>query len=274
MRRLVLIPIAIVAVATPWAFAYGPLFPWSAITPGYETVALQRADIFHAKGVPLDAAYLQVDRYLAEAESFHKLPAPHRLRVIAAANWDDFHRFSPFTPGRGIAGATFETGTVIFISPKVAEKGFDHGEFLRHEISHAIVNQNLSIRGKLRFRHYTWLFEGVPVWFGRQHAYLTQEEFLARARDVELQPYFEWDANGSQTKTIDMRFAYVAWRDFLDYLSQQRGHDTFVRFHQAVQHEPDKIKELFQRSYGRSLREGVMEFQRAIRSGTYRPDDS
>jgi hypothetical protein len=140
IRRTIWIAIAILVLVTPWAFAYGPLFPWSAIKPGYREVALQRADIFYPNGRSLDPAYLQVDHYLAEAESFHKLSAPYRLKVIATANWDDFHRFSPLTPGRGIGAATFATGTVIFVSPKLAERGFDYGEFLRHEISHAIVN--------------------------------------------------------------------------------------------------------------------------------------
>jgi hypothetical protein len=271
MRRAIGIVVAILVVATPWAFAYGPLFPWSAIKPGYEKVALQRADIFYPKRRTLDPAYLKVDDYLAEAETFHKLRAPYRLRVIDTANWDDFHRFSPFTSGRSIGAATFATGMVIFVSPKLDERGFDHGEFLRHEISHAIVNQNVSFLRQLRLRHYTWLFEGVPVWFGRQRAYLTQDEFLARARDVDLAPYFEFDANAAHPPNIDMRFAYVAWRDFLDYLAQQRGKNIFDAFFQSVQQRPEKIQELFRRSYGRSVPEKVGEFQRAIREGTYRP---
>ncbi len=271
VRRIGLVVTVILLVATPWAFAYGPLFPWSVIKPGYEKVALQRADIFHPKGVPLDPAYLKVDEYLTQAESFHQLQAPHRLSVIATANWDDFHRFSPWISGRAIAGATFETGTVIFITPKIAEKGLDYAEFLRHEIAHAVVSQNLTIWGKLRLRHYTWLFEGVPVWFGQQRAYITQDEFLARAPGIELRPYFEFDANASQPASIDMRFAYVAWRNFLDYLAQQRGKDTFNNFYHAVQHDPDRMRNIFQKIYGRSFLDTVEEFHRAVRAGWYHP---
>jgi hypothetical protein len=195
------------------------------------------------------------------------------LRVIDTANWDDFHRFSPLTQGRSVAGVTLETGTVIYISPKLAERGLDYGEFLRHEISHAIVNQNVSFWRQLRLRHYTWLVEGVPVWFGRQSAYLTQDEFLSQARRTELRPFFEFDANSSHPSDIDMRFAYVAWRDFLDYLSQRRGKAVFNQFFRSVQLAPERLDDAFQHAYGHTLPEEVAGFQKAIDDGSYHPSD-
>jgi hypothetical protein len=93
----------------------------------------------------------------------------------------------------------------------------------------------------------------------------------ARARQVDLGPFFEFDANAANPANIDMRFAYVAWMDFLDYLAQQRGKETFDGFFRSVQQDPAKIQELFQRSYGHSLQGMVAEFQKAICSGAYRP---
>jgi hypothetical protein len=65
--------LVILVVATPWAFAYGPLFPWSAVKPGYDQVTLKRAVIYYPQGRPLNPAYLKVDEFLGEAESFHDL---------------------------------------------------------------------------------------------------------------------------------------------------------------------------------------------------------
>lgn len=271
LQTLARIIAAMLLLMVPWAFAYGPLFPWSAVRPGYQTLALARADIVYPKGSVIDPAYLRTDQILAEAELFHKLPAPRRVRIVACANWDDFFRFSPLTRGTGLAGTTLATGTAIFITPKIAERKLDTGEFLRHEISHAIVNQNMSLWRQLAFRHHTWLFEGVPVWFGHQRAYLSQDEFMARARTADLNPYFEFDANATHPPAIDMRFAYVAWRDFLDYLAQHGSMDMFQTFFGAVQREPANTRALFEHTYGQPLQDMVREFQTAIQANTYIP---
>src|SRR5690242_16723979 len=96
-KRLGLLLLIILVLATPWAFAYGPLFPWSIVKPGYEKLSLRRADIFYAKGSKLDPAYLKIDDLMTEAEQFHQLPFSRRIRVIACSGWSDFYRFSPLT---------------------------------------------------------------------------------------------------------------------------------------------------------------------------------
>jgi len=43
------------------AFPYGPLFPWSPMTPGYDRVRLKRADILYPRGAAIDADYHELD---------------------------------------------------------------------------------------------------------------------------------------------------------------------------------------------------------------------
>jgi hypothetical protein len=117
----------------------GPLFPWSPVKPGYTHFTLHRADIYYPSGTTLEDAYQQVDNFIAEAETFHRLKMPERITVIAPRTWTDFHLQAPWQ--RGPVGAlTLQTGTVIFVTPKIAEKRFDTAEYLRHELSHAIID--------------------------------------------------------------------------------------------------------------------------------------
>ena len=110
----------------------GPLFPWSPLKPGYTHFTLHRADIYYPSGTTLEEAYRQVDNYIAEAETFHRLKMPDRITVIAPRTWTDFHLQAPWQRGP-VGGLTLQTGTVIFITPKVAEKRLDTAEFLLHE---------------------------------------------------------------------------------------------------------------------------------------------
>lgn len=235
----------------------GPLFPWSPVKPGYTHFTLHRADIYYPSGTTLEEAYQQVDNFIAEAETFHRLKMPDRITVIAPRTWTDFHLQAPWQ--RGPVGAlTLQTGTVIFVTPKIAEKHFDTAEYLRHELSHAILDQNTTLWRGRKLNGQPWLFEGLAVDFGRQKSYLSEDEFIARARTAPLAPAF----NGGNP---DMRFNYVAWRDFLEYIMKTRGRDKFQDYLLRVMQDPDSARALFPEFFGVPFAAAVLEFQAKVR---------
>ena len=216
----------------------GPLFPWSPVKPGYTHFTLHRADIYYPSGTQLEDAYQRVDTFIAEAEKFHRLKMP----------------------GRSPAGArTLQTGTVIFVTPKIAEKHFDTAEYLRHELSHAIIDQNTTLWRGHKMNDQPWLFEGLAVDFGRQKSYLTEAEFVARAMSKPLTPAFNGDNS-------DMRFNYVAWRYFLEYMMKTRGRDKFQDYLLRVMQEPDRAWALFPEFFRVSFDQAVLAFQESVRS--------
>jgi hypothetical protein len=255
--------LAIVLVVIAAAFLVGPLFPWSPVKPGYTHFTLHRADIYYPTGTTLGEAYRQMDTFIEEAEVFHELKIPYRITVIAPRTWTDFHLQAPWQ--RGPVGAlTLQTGTVIFITPKIAEKHFDTAEYLRHELSHAILDQNMTLWRGHQMNHQPWLFEGLAVDFGRQKSYLTEEEFVARAQTEPLAPAF--DGNNS-----DMRFNYIAWRDFVEYMMKTRGRARFQDYLLRAMEQPDQARAVFPEFFKVSFDEAVREFQGKVRAGLPAP---
>jgi hypothetical protein len=265
LRRTLWMAAALLAMGTAAGFAYGPLFPWSVVKPGYQTIRSARAEVSWPEGAAIDPAYLAIDQMIAEGEAFQGMRAPDRLRIVECASWEDFRRFCPVGPGRGVGAVTLDLGGVIYISPRVAERGLDKGEFLRHEIAHAIVANNVTLWNLRRMKHHTWLYEGVPVWFARQRAYITRDEFLERAGDVDLRAVIAYDANSGRPAPIDMRFAYVAWRYFIEHLVEVHGRAVFDRFYHRYLSSPEDMDRLFEESFGRPLRTSVDEFQAVVR---------
>jgi hypothetical protein len=240
------------------AFLAGPLFPWSPGKPGYTHFVLHRADVYYPTGTTLEPAYLQLDSFIDEAEVFHQLKMVDRVKVIAPRTWTNFHLQAPWQ--RGPVGAiTLQTGTVIFITPKLAEKHFDTAEFLRHELSHAILDQNMTLWRGHKMNQQPWLFEGLAVDFGRQKAYLTEDEFIARAQTEPLQPAFD---GGNP----DMRFNYVAWCYFLEYLIRTHGRARFQDYLLQVMEDPDQARALFPEFFKISFEGAVSEFQAKLRT--------
>lgn len=251
--------LAIVVVIIAAAFCFGPLFPWSPVKPGYIHFTLHRADVYYPAGTTLDEPYKQIDSFIEAAEKFHKLKMPDRITVIAPRTWSDFHRQAPWQRGP-VAGLTLQTGTVIFITPKVGEKNLDTAEFLRHELSHAILDQNTTLWRGHKLSSQPWLSEGLAVDFGNQKAYLTEDEFLARAKTEPLAPAFNGD-------TSDMRFNYVAWRYFIEYMMISRGKDKFQDYLLRVMAEPDQARALFPEFFKISFDAAIAEFQGRLREG-------
>ncbi len=256
--------LAIVLVVIGAAFCVGPLLPWSPIKPGYTHFTLHRADIYYPSGTTLDESYKQIDSFIEEAEAFHKLKMPDRITVIAPRTWTDFHLQAPWQRGTAIGALTLQTGTVIWITPKIAEKHFDPGEFLRHELSHAILDQNTTLWRGHKLNGQPWLYEGLAVDFGRQKAYLTEDEFIARAQTTPLAPAFNGDNS-------DMRFSYIAWRDFLEYIIRTRGRDKFQDYLLRVMQEPDQAQALFPEFFGLSFDAAIRQFQAIVREQPAHP---
>jgi hypothetical protein len=190
---------------------------------------------------------------------------PDRITVIAPRTWTDFHLQAPWQ--RGPVGAlTLQTGTVIFVTPKIAEKHFDTAEYLRHELSHAILDQNMPLWRGHKMNAEPWLYEGLAVDFGKQKSYLTEDEFVARVQTEPLAPAF----NGNNS---DMRFNYVAWRYFLEYMIRTRSRDKFQDYLLRVMQDPDQARAIFPEYFGVPFDVAVLEFQSKLRApgGTAAP---
>ena len=257
MRKWLLWASSTILIVLIAAALDGPLFPWSPVKPGYTHFTLHRADIFYPSGTTLELPYQQVDTFIEQAERFHQLKMADRVTVIAPRSWTDFHLQAPWQRGP-VAGLTLQTGTVIFITPKVAEKHLDTAEFLRHELSHAILDQNMTLWRGHKMNSQPWLYEGLAVDFGRQKSYLTEGEFISRAQTQPLAPAFNGDNS-------DMRFNYVAWRYFLEHTIQAHGRDKFQDYLLRVMQDPDQARTVFPEFFKISFDDAIEEFQTAVR---------
>jgi hypothetical protein len=217
----------------------------------------------------LDPAYRDVDRYVAVAESFHELKCSKKIKVVVCRSWNDCLRFAaPFLLGQRPLAVTVATGTVIFVTPRAAGWA-DVGGLLRHELSHAVQNQNRSLVSVLRMLRQPWVSEGVAGVVaamgvtapGRQLASLPDAEFLSRAKIAGL-----W-ASFAAAPQKDWRFSYTAWIYFWNRQIERSGKPTFLRFERACFSVPQDCRSSFADVYGTDLRRAVDEFEAEVRSG-------
>jgi len=269
-RRASRLLLALAIVLLPaYAFLLGPLFPWSPLKLRYEGLRSQRADVFFGRGTPLEQAYRRLDQDIELTEKFHQLRLPHRMTIIVCRDWGDFHRFLPTVRGEGLGAATPEYGTVIFITPRVHQINADPTEYLRHELSHAILHQNTTLWKGFQFKKAPWLVEGLAVLAAEQSTYGTWEDFARNALVDDLEPFFlgeTWKQRG-----FNIRFAYLAWRYFLAWTIETRGGSLFQKLLLGFLKRPAEVEQVFQEIYGENLRVAISNFGTTVRAGRWRP---
>lgn len=258
-----LIGLTLLGVAA--AFPYGPLFPWSPWKPGYAHIASTRGDVYYDSSRALPEVYRRLDSLIAEAETFHGFQARSRITVVVCANWGQFTRLAPQIRGRGVGAITLATGTAIYVTPKLDERGFDHAEFLRHELSHAVLHQNQTLVAAYRSAN-TWMFEGLAVSFGRQNAYRTREEFVAWTREHELDTLLDPERRDA---AFDIRMAYTAWRYFNEHLKATQG-AAYRRFLSLAMVDPTAWRPAFAQAFGIEFAPAVKAFRHDVAEGRWK----
>ena len=261
--------LSLIVLAILAAFPWGPLFAWSPVHPGYRQVQFSRANVLYPESLALDPAYREVDRYVAVAENFHELKCSKKVKVVVCGNWNDCLRFAaPFLMGQRPLAVTVPTGTVIFVTPK-AEGWADIGGLLRHELSHAVQNQNRSLVSVLRMLRQPWVSEGVAGVVaakgvtapGRHLVSLPGSEFLSRAKTEDLWPSF------TPQSRKDFRFSYTAWIYFWDRQIERSSKTAFLKFERLCFSDPQICRSAFAAVYGTDLRRAVEDLQAEVRSG-------
>jgi hypothetical protein len=157
---------------------------------------------------------------------------------------------------------------VIYLTPKLKEKQFSIAEFLRHELSHALISQNTSMRNSLKLNEQPWFNEGVAVSFGRQHDYMQRDEFLARAQQSDLADYLDPD---KRAVPWEQRFAYPAQRYFIEYLRARFGAERFQQFLRKNIVQPAAWRATFAEVYALPFEQVVHSYSEALKTGQWTP---
>lgn len=218
----------------------------------------------YPENMALPVALLAPDALLEEAEQFHRLRAGSAITVFVCPDWPTAYRVLPRLAKKGIGAITLATGTAIYILPRVAERGLDPVEFVRHELSHAVLHQNQNLQQAVRLADVQWLAEGIAVWFGRQQAYLTEEEFRRIAPTRDLAAYIDPSLRQRLADPFDIRFGYVCWRRFNEFLSAPEP-DRYWGFVHAAIHSPREWRSLFAQHFQRSFEDAISAFAQQVK---------
>jgi hypothetical protein len=249
----------------------GPLFPWSPVRPGYASVSFPGATVVYPKRGGLPDAYRDTRAIMDEVARANRLPFRDHVTVVVTDDWGLFNRGALL--GRKAAplpvlGAALQTGTVVYLSPLIREPGRDPAGVLRHELTHAVMFQQMPLRRTFALVRLDWFEEGLAVRAGNPADYLDD----AAWRRWAMHPGYRFGPWGdAELRRVpeEMRgpFRLSEYRVFIEYLMALRGDGRFFAFRDAVLRDPDAHDAAFVRHFGAGLAEVAAGFERAVRAG-------
>jgi hypothetical protein len=274
IKRILLVSalLLVLFVLSHLSFA-GFLFPWSPVRPGYASVSFPGATVVYPKRGGLSHAYRATPAIMEEVERANRLVFHDHVTVVVTDDWGLFNRGALLgmkARPLPVLGAALQTGTVVYLSPLVREPGRDPAGVLRHELTHAVMFQQMPLRRTFALVRLDWFEEGLAVHAGNPRDYLDD----AAWRRWAMHPGYRfgpWGDPELRRVPEEMRgpFRLSEYRVFIEYLMARHGDDRFFAFRDAVLRDPDAHDAAFVRHFGAGFAEVVADFEHAVRAGDW-----
>ena len=251
----------------------GALFPWSPVRPGYALEHSARATVIYPARSGAPAAYRQVDRIIDEVARANRLQVRKPVTVVVTDSWGLFNRGALLglrATSLPVLGAALQTGSVIYLSPLVREPGRNAEAVLRHELTHALMFQQMPLHETFELVKLDWFEEGLAVHFGNPDDYLSDSAWRHWAADPAYR-FGPWGDPELRRIPAELHgpFRLAEYRVFIEFLLERYGADRFFAFRDQVLSDPSEHQKAFLQSFGETFPQAVAAFERAVQGGEW-----
>jgi hypothetical protein len=254
-RKILLIVILVIAGILIYQLLYGRLFQVSPFAIGFKKQQYQRATIYYQSADI--SRFESIDSLVRVVEQFHQLNFKRKVEIFICDSDRTYHRYTGST-------ARFITTLIygrIFISARAVNDYLNQkihlDTYLRHELSHSLLFQNMSIFHSLKYPG--WFMEGLATYSANQmgvDGYLTPREVITRIKEGYFVEPKDWGSIiSSKGKSVNdcpldnkYHFIYSEYALIVRDLVQIEGKENFQKFLVRSTKEKDFYK-LFQEFY-------------------------
>jgi len=273
-KRLVLASVLLLALfVLSHASFSGALFPWSPVRPGYAAEPFAGATVVYSHERGLPDALRGADAVVAEVARANRLAFHHPVTIVLADDWGLFNRGALLgwkARPLPVLGAALQTGTVVYLSPLAREPGRDVAAVLRHELTHALMFQQMPLSETFALARLDWFEEGLAVHFGNPGDYPDDAAWRRWARH----PGYRFGPAGDPglrrvPEELRGPFRLSEYRVFTEYLMDRGGGERFFAFRDGVLRDPGRWDRAFARAFGAGFAEVVADYEAAVRAGEW-----
>ena len=265
-KKIIIGTVLLLIAVIIYSFLWGRLFPFSPIIIGFEQKEFNKAVIYYREGTNVSKC-ITIDSLMNEVEDFHQLKFKKKAKIFVFNSDKEYTRRT----GHKTRFIAFPLYGRVFVSAKAkkeSEEGKIHMDvYLKHELSHSLLFQNMSLYHSCHFP--CWLLEGIAVYSADQRGvdgYFTKEETLDKIRKGYFLNPDEWGTlsrkKGVKKFSLPNKywFIYSEFACLVEDLIQNYGKEKFLQYMTELFEEKND-KKVFQRIFGIEFNEYVDNFK-------------
>jgi hypothetical protein len=252
-RRFIRYGIVVGLVALGWWCAWGPLFAWSPVKPGFASRSDPPIFLYYRELHPPGRGLLSLGEVTRQLESTLGLSFVSEVPVVLCDRWSDLRRFTPWLPvNRQLGARTLPLGHVIYVTPLVRDRD-DAVSFVKHELVHVLLHQHMPLLDRLDGGRPAWLIEGLATSFGNPSAYPSGPPFVEALRGRDLRALLEQ----SPRSASDVALFYAAAGQFVSHLRRTSGDERLRDFVRRYVDEPRAYARAFEETFGTNVARAI-----------------
>ena len=241
---------------------WGPLFPWSPYKPGYIKIEAKKGNVYITDPEERDSVVFKVDEIVQLAEEFHDLEFRSNFRIMVLPIDADMKRYLPWLKGSGYS-VSLSMADLIYIGPTARKSAWGIGTYIKHELSHMLIDQNTTTENALIIHEQGWLAEGIAEYFSG-HRFYTREEMREGVLDgnIEFNGVLEKNPLNMSMYELKIRYSYYAY--FIEFVVDKYGKNKFQQYLKTYIADPESYKKSIDDVYSSGLDVLLAEYRAYI----------
>lgn len=222
---------------------WGPLFPWNPIKCGYKVIYTPKATVYINNMTDRDSIVFNIDKIILEEEKFHNLEYVNNFKIIILDKESNMRRYLPYLKGSGYS-VSISLVNLIYIGPVARNSQNGIEPYLKHELSHLLIDQNTTFKKAALLHEQGWLAEGVAEYFSN-HSFYSKKEFLELYHSNNLHNLSLNRKNPLKMSVNEVKFNYTYYKFFIEFLIHTYGIEKFQQYLKEYIKDPENDKKDF-----------------------------
>ena len=226
---------------------WGPLFPWSPIKIGYTKINSAKATVYVNDITEKDSVVYRIQKIINKTEEFHDLQYVDNFKIIVLDKESNNKRYLPWLNGSGYS-VSVSPINLIYIGANARKSPSGLESYLKHEMSHLLIDQNTSFKKAMKIHKQVWFVEGIAEYFSG-HSFYSKNDLmeLIKLNNIQLPSVQEKSPQDMSWQELQLEYSYYKY--FIEFLVETHRIKTLQEFMKFYINDPINYKDSFIKVY-------------------------
>lgn len=252
--KILLIILTILVLYLFW----GPLFPWNPIKIGFTEINTLKANIFIKNISKKDSALYKIDEIIQNLEGIHDLEFQSDFKIIVLDRDSDMKRYLPWMSGSQYS-VSLSVIDLIYIGPIARKSNMGIEPYIKHELSHLLIDQNTTFENAREIHNQGWFTEGLAEYAGNRSFY-SKENFIKICKSENIEFTDLREKSPLDMSNDELKFNYSFYRFFIEFLIETYGIEKFQKYLKRYIEDPKQHIQLLDEVFRIELEQLLTQF--------------